>query len=122
MQTFGQILAKCRKECQLTQKQVVERLFEEHGLRVKVASLSQWEKGQHLPNVKQFFALCLIYEIGEISRVFGIIAKEDPIDRLNEEGQQKVYEYAEILDRSGLYKQQAPQLPPSRQGDRHLPL
>ena len=88
MKTFGQILAQCRKENKLTQKQVAERLQNEHGLCVKVASLSQWEKDQHLPNVKQFFALCRIYQISEIGRVFGVTSPQDPISHLNEEGKQ----------------------------------
>ena len=114
MKTFGQILAQCRKENKLTQKQVAERLQNEHGLCVKVASLSQWEKDQHLPNVKQFFALCRIYQIEEISRVFGVYAPNDPIARLNEEGRKKVYEYASLLSRSGLYEIEHAQVLPIR--------
>lgn len=103
MKTFGQILAQCRKDLNLTQKQVVEKLLKEHDLMVKTASLSQWEKDQHLPNVKQFFALCSVYQIGEISRTFNLLPSDDPFGRLNEEGRQKVYEYASLLSLSGLY-------------------
>ena len=114
MKTFGQILAQCRKECNMTQKQVAEMLLKEHGLAVKVASLSQWEKDQHLPNVKQFFALCRIYQISEIGRVFGVTSPQDPISHLNEEGKQKVYEYASLLWHSGLYEPVQAQVVPFR--------
>ena len=114
MKTFGQTLAQCRKECNLTQKQVVEKLLKEHDMAVKVASLSQWEKDQHQPNVKQFFALCQIYQISEISRVFGLSSPNDPIGHLNEEGKQKVYEYASLLWHSGLYEPVQTQVLPFR--------
>ena len=119
METFGQILAKCRKEAHYTQKAAAQELNERFGLSVKDGSVSSWEKDIACPNVKQLFAMCEIYRIKNINETFGVFAGHTPLAGLNEEGMAKVYEYVALLLKSGEYQKRTADILPFR---RKLPV
>lgn len=54
---IGKLIAKCRKEKKLTQKELAEKL----GVTDK--SVSKWENGNCLPDVSLYIELCEILEI-----------------------------------------------------------
>ncbi len=67
-------------------------------------TISHWEKDTSIPSAKQFLALCEFYNITNMYELFIGENKADPLSRLNEEGKAKVYEYANLLVKSGLYE------------------
>ena len=105
MKSFGSIITEIRKAKNMSQPEVV-RLMEERGFPMHRAALSKWELDVTRPNVLQFFALCEIYKIKDINGIFHVVDKDKLYSSLNEEGQRKVDEYAELLFESGKYKKQ----------------
>jgi len=55
--TFGEKLKNIRKEKNLTQKEVAEKLF------ISVQAVSKWEKGKCLPDVDNIKTLGQLYQI-----------------------------------------------------------
>ena len=104
MKALGQTLAGYRKALHYKQADVSNQLKLRFGMDVSVHSISHWEKEVAVPNAKQFLALCEIYEISNINEAFMIYFGHDPISLLNDEGREKVYEFANILLKSGLYE------------------
>ena len=103
MKAIGEILAKCRKDMHMTQKEVSEELKSRYGMDVTVSQLSHWEKETSQFTAKQFLALCSVYQITNMNETFGIYEFGNPIALLNEKGKAKVYEYAEFIVQSGRY-------------------
>jgi len=103
MTDVGPILAELRKAAHLTQRRVAERLEQEYGIRLLPATVSNWEKGVSVPNADQFLALCGIYQVRSINGAFRVRIEGDPLALLNDAGLDKVYDYADLLVRSGLY-------------------
>ena len=103
-ESLGQILAGKRKSLKYKQADVVKMLRERFGIESSVHAISHWEKDSSMPSAKQFLALCEIYQIDNMNEVFHVYAGNSPISLLNDEGREKVYEYASILVKSGLYE------------------
>lgn len=103
-ESLGQILAGKRKNLKFKQADVVRMLKERFGIESSVHAISHWEKDASMPSAKQFLALCEIYQIGNMNEVFHVYTGNSPIFLLNDEGREKVYEYASILVKSGLYE------------------
>ena len=103
-ESLGQILAGKRKSLKYKQADVVKMLKERFGIESSVHAISHWEKDASMPSAKQFLALCEIYQIGNMNEVFHVYTGNSPIFLLNDEGREKVYEYASILVKSGLYE------------------
>ena len=114
MRVLGQTLTKCRKDLRLTQTEVSKQLKEQFGIEVSVYTISHWEKETTIPSAKQFLALCELYHITNIYELFIGDNKEDPLCLLNDEGKAKVYEYANLLVKSGLFEKPAAQVLPFR--------
>ena len=114
MKALGQTLAKCRKDHRITQGEVRKRLKDRYGIDVASATISHWEKDITMPSAKQFLALCEIYNLTNIYELFIGEIKDDPISCLNDEGKAKVYEYANLLIKSGLFEKPKPQILPFR--------
>ena len=112
MKSLGQTLAECRKERRYKQADVTKQLKKSFGMDVSVNSLSHWEKDVATPSARQLFALCEIYKIANINETFGVYIGHTPISRLNIEGREKVYEYAQLLVKSGLYEKKKEEVIP----------
>ena len=114
MRVLGQTLAKCRKDLRLTQGEVSKRLKEKYDIDVSVYTISHWEKDTSIPSAKQFLALCELYNLTNMYELFIGPNKDDPLFLLNDEGKAKVYEYANLLVKSGLFERETPQILPFR--------
>lgn len=100
--SFGEIIRRKRKEKKISQSEMAE-MMNERGYPLNQGSYSKWEKDQARPNVMQFFTLCELLGISDISREFHVTGWENSFSKLSQEGMDKVYEYADLLVRSGLY-------------------
>ena len=118
MLSFGEILAKARKEKNYKQKDVSALLMEKYGMDVKAVSISHWEKGDSMPNAWQFLRLCEVYQISNINETFGVFDQANPLSHLNNAGMKKIYDYAELLLQNDLYKRPSAEILPFR---RQLP-
>lgn len=114
MKSLGQTLAECRKEHRYKQADVTKQLKQCFGMDVSVHSLSHWEKDVATPSARQLFALCEIYKVANINETFNVYIGHNPIGKLNVEGMEKVYEYADLLVKSGLYERQKKDAPSVR--------
>lgn len=102
---IGSIIASYRKNMNLSQKELSEKLTH-YGVNVSNAAISSWEKDVTVPNVVQFFALCKILHITDIYNEFIGINPDDAFGGLNEEGKEKALEYISLLMLSDQYKKQ----------------
>lgn len=87
----------------LSQTQVAAE-FGKRGCQVSNRSVSFWEKGRNQLNAEQFLILCDILGISDIRAAFRRDEVPTLSSGLNEEGQQKLSEYANLLKASGLYQ------------------
>lgn len=100
----GKKLLSMRKVLELKQSDVAERL---HAMGVDVSPqiISKWERGDVLPNVYQFLAVCSVLRLnpavftGEIPPV----SESDDAD-LNADGKQRVREFRNYLISTGKYQ------------------
>ena len=67
------------------------------GCKVSEKAPSKWEHGVSEPSIKQFLALCAVYEIRDVLEAFCGQAGE--LAALNEEGRRRVREYIRLLGR-----------------------
>jgi SOS-response transcriptional repressor LexA len=82
------------------------------GHEITNKSISKWEKGQGEPDASVFIDMCRILGIDDIYEAYYGTNPNTPLSELNEEGKQKVYEYARLLIGSGQYqKSSAPVTP-----------
>ena len=101
MHKWNDVLTALRREAELSQKELAERLAA-YGVSVTNQAISKWEKGLTQPNAEQFLALCRALVVEDISAAFfgegsGLLRE------LNAMGVQKVKEYADVLRASGFY-------------------
>lgn len=87
----------------LSQTQVAAE-FVKRGYHVSNRSISFWETGRNQLNAEQFLVLCDILGISDIRTAFRRDEVPTLSTGLNEEGQQKLSEYASLLKASGLYQ------------------
>ncbi len=96
MNSIGPIIAKYRKEKHLTQPELSDLLLKE-GIEVTDKALSSWESGRTEPGINQLFSLCKILGIKDIYEdVFGN-NPYNPLNRLNNLGKDRAYEYIDML-------------------------
>lgn len=99
--SLGEKICEFRKKSGLSQRQFAS-LLNKHGVKVTNQAVSKWESGASLPNAIQFLIICDILEIIDISGTF-IGKSYRLLTGLNEEGKQRVTEYANMLRDSGEY-------------------
>lgn len=107
---LGKKLCSLRKKCGISQRDLAEELSN-RGIKVTNQAVSKWESGSSLPSAVQFLVICDILGITDISGIF-LGKSSELISGLNEEGKQRVIEYAGLLRDSGLYDD--PQTPAPR--------
>ena len=99
---IGNHIAKLRKERNLTQQGLAEKLSD-FGVNVKNTAINKWETGNTTPTAYQIIAICFALGVTDmLSEFAGIIPSPDP--DLNEKGLQKLSEYRDLLILSGKYK------------------
>ena len=121
MKDFGSILMQLRNKKGLSQTQFAEKLTD-LGYPVLTQAISKWEKNVTRPNVLQFFAICQILEVYNINETFDILCSDNAYYSLNEEGQQKVREYTNVLAASGLFAKHVAEIIPFKRNLRKFNL
>lgn len=100
---LGKKLSEARKDKKIRQAAFV-KLLEEYGISMSSSSYSCWETGARTPNAYQFLALCRALNIEDVMGTFlGDHGEVSGTDLLNEEGQELVQKYIQLLIRSGEY-------------------
>ena len=103
MKKIGEVISEHRKNKKMSQVELSEKLSEKK-IEVSNAAISAWEKGNSMPSAEALLATCEILGISDIYTEFIGANPMDPFKDLNEEGRQKVLDYAELLVKSGEYK------------------
>ena len=103
MKKIGEVISEHRKNKKLSQVELSEKLSEKK-IEVSNAAISAWEKGNSMPSAEALLATGEILGISDIYTEFIGANPMDPFKDLNEEGRQKVLDYAELLVKSGEYK------------------
>lgn len=98
---FGRKICSLRKKSGISQRDLATELTK-RGIRVTNQAVSKWESGATLPNAVQFLILCDILGITDISGIF-LDRSSELLFGLNEEGKDRVMEYASLLRDSGVY-------------------
>ena len=104
------ILRKLRAERGWSQIEVSQKL-EALGCGASQKALSRWERGSTEPSIRQFLALCELYEVRDVLAVFGDKA---PAGALNALGQKRVREYIRLLEQDGEFALHPPEKLPLR--------
>ena len=97
--TVGRAIAKLRSRLGLSQSALCERLSA-CGIKVQIAAVSKWEKGENVPHAYQLLALCHALEVGSVLDTF----RSEPL--LNREGLERLEDYRADLIASGRYQPQ----------------
>lgn len=108
---IGNILKEKRKYIKMSQSQLSKEL-EKHGYPVKQAAISSWETDINMPSAGQFLALCEILGIADIYSAFIGTNPNNALSQLNDEGQEKVFEYIDLLVQSGKYQRRSAEVIP----------
>jgi transcriptional regulator with XRE-family HTH domain len=111
MKKIASIIAEKRKQNHLSQADLAA-LLTKNGFKVSNKTISKWENGQCEPSPAVFIEICRILEIPDIYEIFYGTNPHNPVSKLNEEGQQKVFEYASLLYASGLFNKPTAQIIP----------
>ncbi len=106
-QSIGQVLTRLRMERGLSQRELAVLLCAE-GVQVSNQAVSKWENDSTQPNVRQFLALLKIFRVHDALAVFTGATAEDPLERLDAVGREKVDGYIRDLLATGLYRAQKP--------------
>lgn len=98
---IGTKLCAIRKKRGVSQRQMAE-LLTKRGVKVTNQAVSKWESGASLPSAVQFLIICDILEITDISGIF--LGKSGELfEGVNDEGRQRIAEFAGLIRDSGLY-------------------
>lgn len=104
-----------RKELNITVKEVIDYL-KNYGITISEKTLYGWESGHSQPDSDTFIILCKIYGVESFSEIpqeqaVEHISKSSLEDKLlnffrsmNDEGKERMIDYAEDLVSSGRYK------------------
>lgn len=104
---LGKKLSEARKDKKIRQAAFV-KLLEEYGISMSSSSYSCWETGARTPNAYQFLALCRALDIEDVMGTFlGDHGEVSGTELLNEEGQELVRKYIQLLIHSGEYDRQS---------------
>lgn len=63
-------LKAARVNANMTRPEVIKRLFDEYGIKIKVNTLGNYEKGQSQPNINTGKALANIYGLSVDDIIF----------------------------------------------------
>ncbi len=91
---LSEILRKLRTERGWSQIEVSQKL-EALGCGASQKALSRWERGSTEPSIRQFLALCELYEVRDVLAVF---AGRSAAETLNALGQKRLREYLRLLE------------------------
>ena len=94
---IGRFIADCRKECNLTQEQVAEKL----GVSNK--TVSRWENGNGFPNVSLLQPLCELLNISVNELLLGEKIPEDNYRKKVEQNTIRILEECRFSLESGRY-------------------
>lgn len=106
----GEIIAVHRKKMKLSQPALTEEL-KKYGYDVTYKAVSKWETNSSEPSVSMFFTICKILNVTNLYELFYGSNEHDPLSFLNEEGKQKVMDYADLLLASGRYQKEKKIIP-----------
>lgn len=98
---LGKKICSLRKKSGISQRDLAQELSA-RGIKVTNQAVSKWESGSSLPSAVQFLIICDILGITDISGIF-LGRSSELLDGLNDEGKQRVTEYAGLIRDSGLY-------------------
>ena len=87
-----EILRKLRADRGWSQLEVSQKL-EALGCGASQKALSRWERGSTEPSIRQFLALCELYEVRDVLAVFG---GRSAAETLNALGQKRLREYLRL--------------------------
>ncbi len=90
-----EILRRLRAEKGWSQAELGERL-EAMGCGTSQKAVSRWERGGSEPNIRQFVALCELYDVRDVPAVFG--ERRGKPETLNAAGKKRVAEYIRLLE------------------------
>lgn len=102
MKSIGETLRELRKQNNLQQFEVVA-LLNKMGLEINKQKISRWETNKNNPTIPQFIALCKLYGVKDIHKVFGQNDYSELVYDLNKEGREKLEDYKQLLIASGKY-------------------
>ena len=108
MRSIGEIISENRKKNHMSQPELATALGT-YGHELTNKAISKWETDKTEPGLTLFFDLCRILGITNIYEEYFGENPNDPLSLLNEEGKEKVYEYAELLISSGKYQKPQPE-------------
>ena len=99
MRDFGEILAENRKKKGYSQSDLVDLLSQE-GIQVTTKAISKWETNAREPALHVFLTLCQLLDIEDIYESFFGENPYNIMSGLNEEGRNKLIEFADTLKAS----------------------
>lgn len=102
---IGEVIASNRRNMKLSQVELSEMLAGK-GVNVSNAAISAWEKGNCMPSAESLLAVCEILKINDIYTEFIGENPLDPFKNLNDEGKKKVFDYIDLLEKSGEYEKE----------------
>jgi len=97
MRDIGMLLSANRKKAGCTQQQLAKAL-KDNGYATSFQSISNWEKDVCEPSVTVFLQICRILQIPDVMEAYFGDNAGNPMNRLNEEGRQKVLDYIRLLE------------------------
>lgn len=116
MQSIGKIISQNRKKKKLSQQELVQLLSQE-GIHVTPKALSKWETDVREPGLHTFFTVCRILGVEDIYAAYFGKNPYNIFDDLNEEGKDRLKDYARILKASGLFRADTQKVIPFRMLD-----
>ena len=102
MRAFGEILAENRKKKGYSQSDLVKLLSRE-GIQVTTKAVSKWETNSREPALHIFLTLCQLLDVEDIYEAFFGENPYNVMSGLNEEGKNKIIEFADILRASKMF-------------------
>ena len=111
MKNIGDEIARLRKAKKVSQVEIARRL-EDYDIHIKNAAVSCWEQGVSIPTSAQLLAVCEILGVQDIYEEFIGENPNNPFKNLNDEGIAKVYDYIDLLEKSGEYKKETAKILP----------
>lgn len=102
---IGSTLAELRKAKRFMQKDVAAKLTA-YGINISAKTVHNWEKGNAMPSVRQFLALCDILGVDDVLYRF-TGAQKGVLAGLNTAGRKKARELIDLLLQVSTYKNEA---------------
>ena len=103
MRSIGSIIAENRKKKGLSQPELAD-LLSKQGIDVTAKAISKWETNAREPGLHVFLTLCKLLDIEDIYDAYFGKNPYSVMNGLNQEGKDKIKDYAKILKASGLFE------------------